>query len=296
MSPNPLLKRLGLNHHDRVVIFHADDIGMCQASVAAYQELVAFGLMSSAAAMTPCAWFPHAAALSHTFPTPPDLGVHLTLTSEWDNYRWGPLSTRDTTTGLLDSEGYLHRTSEAVQAQASPEAVLQEAVAQVQKALAAGLDVTHLDSHMGTLFHPKFLPAYLQVAQQFGLPALLARYDAAQLQAMGFPADTAVMLAQQVMMLEEQVLPLLDSINGLWLDKPDNRLEQAKELLDSLGPGVHYFIFHPSVDTPELRAIAPDWRARVEDYKLFLNPAWREYVQASGVHVLGWRAIRDLDK
>lgn len=293
MSPNPLLRKLGLNDNDRAVIFHADDIGMCQASVMAYRELVEFGLLSSAAAMTPCPWFPHAAATALTFSPQPDLGVHLTLTSEWDNYRWGPLSTRDPRTGLLDAAGYFHRTSQAVQAQADPSEVYQEAVSQVQKALDAGVDVTHIDSHMGSVFHPRLIVPYLRVAQQFRIPALLARYDATQLQAMGFEERAAANLSRQMLTLEEQGVPMLDSINGLWLDKPDNRLEQAQELLDSLGAGVHYFIVHPSVDTPELRAIAPDWQARVEDYQLFLNPVWREYVQASGVHVLGWRAIRD---
>lgn len=293
MSPNPLLKKLGLSNSDRAVIFHADDIGMCHASVAAYQELVAFGLLSSAATMVPCSWFPAAAAFARSLSPQPDLGVHLTLTSEWHSYRWGPLASRDTRTGLLDGEGYFHRTSQAVQTHADPEAVYHEAVAQVQQALDAGIDVTHIDSHMISVFHPRLIGPYLRVAQQFRIPALLARYNAAQLQEMGFEKDAAATLAQQLLALEEQGVPLLDSITWLWLDKPDNRLEQAKELLEGMGPGVHYLLMHPSVDTPELRAIAPDWRARVEDYKLFLNPIWREYVQASGVHVLGWRAIRD---
>lgn len=294
MSPNPLLKKLGLNDNDRAVIFHADDIGMCQASVTAYRELVEFGLLSSAATMTPCPWFPHAAATALSFSPQPDLGVHLTLTSEWDTYRWGPVSTRDPNSGLLDAEGYFPRACEPLWEQTNVEAVRQEAAAQVQKALNAGLDITHIDSHMGSVFHPQFVAPYLQVAQQFSLPALLTRYNAEQLQAVGFTAEMAVLVAEQLRQWEEQGVPMLDSITGLWLDKPDNRLEQAKELLDSLGPGVHYFIVHPSADTPELRAIAPDWQARVEDYQLFLNPVWREYVRASGVYVLGWRAIRDM--
>lgn len=296
MSPNPLLKKLGLSDNDRAVIFHADDIGMCHASVIAYQEIVAFGLISSAATMTPCAWFPSAAATALSFPSAPDLGVHLTLTSEWDTYRWGPLSTRDPASGLLDSEGYFPRACESLWEKTNVEAVYQEAAAQVQRALDAGLDITHIDSHMGSVFHPQFVVPYLQVAQQFRIPALLARYNAAQLQEAGFSEEAAIAVAQQLRLLEEQGVPMLDSITGLWLDNPDNRLEQAQELLASFGPGVHYFIVHPSVDTPELRAIAPDWPARVEDYKLFLNPAWRDYVQASGVYVLGWRAIRDVGR
>ena len=108
MSTNPFLKKLGFAADARVVIIHTDDIGMCQASVGAFRDLIDFGLISSAAVMVPCPWFPEVAALCRSRPGI-DMGVHLTLNSEWDSYRWGPISTRDPASGLLDEEGYFYR-------------------------------------------------------------------------------------------------------------------------------------------------------------------------------------------
>src|SRR5215208_5950011 len=105
MMPNPALRRLGFADNDRVAIIHTDDIGMCQASVTAFAELAAFGLISSGAVMVPCGWFPAVAADSRANPGY-DLGVHSTITCEWDVYRWGPISTCDSASGLIDAEGY----------------------------------------------------------------------------------------------------------------------------------------------------------------------------------------------
>src|SRR5512137_730397 len=150
MHPNPVLRKLGLADDDRAVIIHTDDIGMCQASLAAFADLVDFGLISSGATMVPCPWFPEVAAYCRAHPSV-GLGVHLTLTSEWDSYRWGPISTRDPASGMIDDDGYFYRRSEPVQECADPEAVLVELQAQVERALKAGIDVTHVDTHMGTV-------------------------------------------------------------------------------------------------------------------------------------------------
>lgn len=297
MPPNPILKKLGLSNNDRAIILHADDIGMCHASLAAYQNIVEFGLISAAATMVPCPWFPAVAAYCRENQTNYphlDVGVHLTLTSEWDNYRWRPLSTTDLSTGLIDEEGYFHRLAKPVQEGADETAVSREMVAQIECALKAGIDVTHFDSHMGTLFHPKFLPGYIQLAFQYRIPVLLPRWTFGQLEQEGLDAETAESLARTLLDLEAQGLPLVDTIDGLWLDKPENRLDQAIAMVDALPPGVHYFIVHPSIETAELRTIAPDWQARVEDYRLFTNEAWRKHVQQTGLQVIGMRELKKL--
>ena len=109
LKPNPYLKKLGFADTDRVVVLHADDIGMCQGSVSAYASLLDFGVLSSAAFMVPCSWFPAAVACYRQYQHLPhlDVGVHLTLTSEWRDYRWRPISTCDPGSGLLDADGYL---------------------------------------------------------------------------------------------------------------------------------------------------------------------------------------------
>lgn len=294
MQPNPALKRLGFAHDDRVVILHADDVGMCQASLTAFAGLVDFGLLSSGATMVPCPWFPAVAAYCRRQPSV-DLGVHLTLTSEWDSYRWGPRSTRDPASGLLDQEGYFHRRSEAVQAHAGSPAVQLELEAQVSRALASGIDVTHVDTHMGTVAHPKFVSGYVQLALQHGLPPMIPRLDEAGWRAFGLDGETAVLATRLVAQLEAQGIPLPDHVVALPLDEePGDRLALAKQALDALPPGLTHFILHPAADTPELRAITRAWRSRVADYETFRSEALRGHVRGAGIQLLGYRALRDL--
>ena len=176
MNPNPLMEKLGLAPTDRAVIIHVDDVGMCQASLDAFADLWAFGLITSGAVMVPCPWFPAAAAYAKKTPGV-DLGVHLTLTSEWDTYRWGPLSTTDRDSGLLDEEGYFPQETGPVQSKASVDTIVTEIKAQIDRAVSAGMTPTHADTHMGTLMHMEYLPAYIQTAIGYGLPPMMARLD-----------------------------------------------------------------------------------------------------------------------
>ncbi len=292
---NPILRTLGFSPTDRVVILHADDIGSSQGANAAYAELLDAGIISSAATMVPCPWFPAAAAFCRQHSAEPrlDMGVHLTLNSEWDAYRWGPISTRDRASGLLDDEGYFPRREPAVQAQADLDAVELELRAQIDRALAAGIDVTHLDTHMLTLFHPRLLPIYLRLSQETGLPAFLLRPETAALRHWSHRLEHVELLIQQARAAEAAGLPLCDHLVVMPLDQHESRLAVAQELLASAPPGLTYFLCHPAIDSPELRAFAPDWRARVADYQLFTSEAWRAALAASGAQVIGWRPIRE---
>lgn len=293
MSSNPVLRRLGFADDDRVVIIHTDDIGMCQATVSAFANLVDFGLISSSAVMVPCPWFPQVATYCRQHPQV-DLGVHLTLTSEHDHCRWGPISTRDPVSGLMDQEGYFYRQSEQVQEHGDRAAVRLELEAQVDRALVADIDVTHVDTHMGTVAHPKFIPAYVQLALQHCLPPMILRSDEAAWRKMDMDSERAAFAAQFVQLLEAQGLPLLDNLIALPLDQPADRVELAKKTFDSLPPGLTHFIIHPAQDTPELRAITPNWQSRVADYQAFTSRELRDYIRNSGLQVIGYRALRDL--
>ena len=295
MRPNPLLKKLGFSDSDRLVIFHADDIGMCQATLTAYADLIDFGLISSAATMTPCPWFQGAAAFCRQHPEV-DMGVHLTLNAEWDTYRWAPLSTRDPASGLVDKEGYFHHWTEETHANADPTAVQIELVAQLERAQAAGIDVTHIDTHMGTVAYPSYLPGYIQLAMQHCLPTMIPRLDEAGYLAMGMDAEMAAFAVQLGDQLEEQGFPLIDNIYMMSLEDPAERIEQVKAAMSSIPAGITHFILHPTADTPEIRALAPDWRCRVADYEAFTNKELKEYIKNCGVQVIGYRQIREVMK
>lgn len=293
MKPNPVLRKLGLADNDRVVIIHADDVGMCQATLPAFAELADFGLISSGSVMVPCPWFLAAAAYCREHPQV-DMGVHSTLTSEWQTYRWGPVSTRDIASGLLDAEGYFYHGTGEAQEHGTSEAAQLELTAQLDRALAAGIDVTHIDTHMGTVAHPKFMMGYLHLAAERRLPAMMLRLDEAGWQSMGLDSETAAMAARLVEQLEAQSVPLLDYGAGLPLDQPDGQVELAKRTFESLPAGLTHLVIHPAIDTPELQAITPDWQSRVANYRAFMSPELRDHILRSGIKVIGYRTLRDL--
>jgi predicted glycoside hydrolase/deacetylase ChbG (UPF0249 family) len=293
ISPNPVLKKLGLKNDDRVAIIHTDDIGMCQASVDAFADLNEAGIISSGAVMVPCPWFLHAADYARQHEKA-DLGVHLTLTSEWKTYRWGPISTREPASGMMDEEGYFYHQSEPAQEHGDPAAVEAELNAQVERAIKGGIVPTHVDTHMGSVAHIKFMGIYIQLAVKFHLPPMIFRLDKAGWQAAGLDPEFAKMAATLVQQLEASGLPLLDTLGGMSLDTDKDRLERTKKAFSELQPGITHFIIHPSKDTPELRAITPDWRCRVADYQDFMNDELRRHIQKVGVHIIGYRALKEL--
>jgi len=295
MQPNPVLKELGFSDTDRLVILHTDDIGMCQASVQAFIDLWETGGISSGAIMMPCPWAKEAAEYCRKYPGV-DMGVHATLTAEWASYRWAPLSTRDITSGLMDADGFMWRSSEETQANATPEAVADEIQLQVKKALEWGVEVTHVDSHMGTVVHPKFIPAYLVAAAQAKVPAMIPRGDISAFLHMGMDPQSAEQFTKFLAELEGQGLPLVDSLAMLPLDQPEGQVEIAKKMLSEVPAGVTHFLFHPSIDTPELRAICPDWPSRVANYKTFMNPEIKSFIKDQGIQVIGYRHLRELTR
>lgn len=291
--PNPVLKRLGLSDNDRVAIIHTDDIGMCQSNVEAYRNLWEAGIISSGAIMYPCPWANAAIDMVRNNPKM-DMGVHLTLTSEWQFYRWGPISTRDRRSGMMDEEGYFPHTSEEVQKNGKPAAVKNELAAQIDRAFQSGLQPTHIDTHMGSVAAAKFMSAYIALAKKHKLPPMIFRMDEAEWRANGLDALTAKLAARLIHQLEDQKIPLLDHLVALPLEWHEGYREITKKTLSDLEPGITHFIIHPNKDTPEIRAIAPDWQARVANYEDFMSDEVRQHIRNIGLHVIGYRALAEL--
>ena len=155
------------------VVIHEDDVGMTHGSNTAFVELSEIGTCSSGSVMVPCPWFPEAAEIARANPTL-DLGVHLTLTSEQVRYRWRPLTAPPPSAGLSDESGYFWPDVPRAR-KADPKVVEAEMRAQIEMALAAGIDATHLDAHMGTAQTPEFVAIYRRLGHEFGLPALLVK-------------------------------------------------------------------------------------------------------------------------
>jgi chitin disaccharide deacetylase len=280
---NPVLHKLGFAADDRVVLLHVDDVGMCGASVDAFLELAGGELRLSGSAMVPCAGFAEVAARCRDCDDV-DIGVHLTLTSEWDGYRWGPITKCDRASGLIDDEGYLHRNQNAWTS-VDRAAARAEIEAQVDRALAAGIDVTHVDTHMCACLHPCLVDDYLALGPSRGVPVLVTRQ----------PGWLAALSPARVERCERVGLPVFDDFRMLALDEPAaGGLERAKRAFEELAPGMTVVVAHPAVDTPELRAIAPDWRQRVEDFEALRDARLARHVSALGVELIDWRALREL--
>ncbi len=293
---NPFLNKLNLPEDARVIVIHADDIGMSYSTVAGFPALLDAGQLTSAAVMVPCPWFPGAAAMLRELRGHPhlDVGVHLTLNSEWSRYRWGPISTRKQTSGLMDREGYFHRLELHVWRHADIDAVEQELRAQIDAALAAGVDITHIDSHMGTLFHPRLLGVYLKLASEYSVPAFLVRPNAEHIQSANLSPEDEQVLMSIINESEAWGLPFFDHFHVMDLNHYENRLAQARSVLAALPPGsMTYLILHPAVDAPDLRAFAPDWRARVSDYELLTDPAFGDLLSELNITPVGMRVLRD---
>ena len=290
MTPNPFLKKLGLSDNDRAVIIHTDDIGMCHASVQAFKDLWAFGTITSGAVMVPCPWFPAVAQMCREN-SEMDMGVHATLNAEWESYRWGPVSTREQASGLLDAHGYFHQWHPGVYQNAKPEAVSVEVNVQIEKALAAGIDVTHVDSHMGTIMSPLFIESYIEAGASRLLPNLLPRVSSQGINLMGSNGQEKIVpLLQQ---MEEMGVPMVDAILGMPLEHGNDHIGVAKKLFGEAPVGITHFILHPSIDTAELRAIAPDWPARVANYDAFMSDELTMLIESEDIKLLGYRQIRE---
>jgi chitin disaccharide deacetylase len=291
MSTATLLKKMGYAETDRLVILHADDVGMCQATLTAFSDLWDCGGVSSGAVMSPCPWFPGLAAYMKSHPDV-DMGVHATLNSEWENYRWGAVSTCDPKSGLLDEDGYLHMASQDTVLNASAQEVSAELTAQINKVKHAGIDFSHIDSHMGTILSPTYIENYVMQAMANNVPAMLPRANAVGVESMGGTPELMSLLAPKLDQLDAQGFPLIDGITMLPLDQPEGQMEIAKEMLSQIPVGITHFIFHPAVDTPEIRDICPDWPSRVANYETFMKDEIRTFLKEQDIHVIGFKALR----
>jgi predicted glycoside hydrolase/deacetylase ChbG (UPF0249 family) len=271
-----LSERLGYGPDDRVVIINFDDLGLCQAANDGVYDALRTGLATSASLMVPCPWSRAAAAAYRG----EDVGVHLTLNSEFDTYRWGPSTHAPS---LLDGDGGFPRTLDDLWDHADLDEVRRECSAQIERAVLWGFDVTHLDSHMGALqLRPEFFDVYLDLALEHGLPLRMAGRSAQRL--VGFPfRDRA----------EEEGVVFPDHF--VLVDEGVGSRRCIERVVMELRPGVTELYVHPARDTPELRAIGTDWSARVDDHVLVTRDSnLRAMLDRAGAISIGWRPLRSL--
>ncbi len=270
-----LAEQLGYAGDARLLIVNCDDLGSSHAANIGVYDALRHGAATSATLMVPCPWARGAASEYRG----EDVGVHLTLNAEWDLYRWGPITQAPS---LLDGDGGFPRTVGDVWEHADLDEVRRECRAQVERAIYWGFDVSHLDSHMGTLqLRPEFFDVYLDLADEFRLPLRLS--GASTERAVGFPFRA--LAAERGVVSPDHLLyaPAVGSRSVV------------EQLISLLEPGVTEAYFHPAADTPELRAMSPDWKGRVDDHRFLINPdGLRAAVERHGVVLVGYRELREL--
>ena len=269
-----LAERLGHGPDDRLVIVSCDDLGMCHAANVGVYEALRDGAATSAGLMVPAPWARDAAGAYRG----EDVGVHLTLTSEWDLYRWGPITHAPS---LVDGDGGFPRTVDDLWDHADLDEARRELRAQVERAILWGFDVSHLDDHMGVLQQrPEFFDVLLDLAVEFQLPLRLAGQSSERV--VGFPFRRLA--------AEEGIL----SPDHLIVNRGESARDAFAKVVGSLRPGVTELFVHPAVDTPELRAATPDWASRVDDHALATAPdGLLAALDGAGAIRIGYRTLRD---
>src|SRR6266550_4780405 len=278
-----LAERLGYPRDTKLLIVHADDLGMAHSINTASIKALETGLVSSGSIMIPCSWLPEIAAYARTHPEA-DLGLHLTLTSEWSLYRWGPVLSKERVPSLLDSSGYFYPTETEAAAHIDPKEAEAEIRAQISRAVALGIQPTHLDSHMGTLYQNQALfETLFRVAHDNKLLIRVSRewFAAAPFLPSLLGPDDVVM-------------------NGIISIEPGVTAEgwskYYADAIRNLQPGITEMIVHLAYDNEEMRGVAfdhPNWGSewRQRDFQFVTSDAFRKLLQENNVKLVTWREV-----
>ncbi|HEY9363389.1 MAG TPA: polysaccharide deacetylase family protein [Chitinophagaceae bacterium] len=300
---------LGFPKGAKVVIMHVDDVGMSFDSDRGAIEAMTKGVATSCSIMMPCGWVPHFFHYLADHPNT-DAGLHLTLTSEWKDYRWGPLSGKKSVPGLVDKEGAFWPSVEEVVTHASADEVDKEMHAQLDRARAMGWEPTHMDSHMGTLFAvPAYTERYIKLGIENHIPVM-------------FPGGHATLIMQQVQSAAQRQslkvvgrqlwnagLPVLDDIfndSYGWklprdMKATDENLRKFKtqkyiEALKTIKPGITYVIMHCTLPSETFSAITDSGPIRKGDLLAMTDPALKKFIEKEGIILTSWRELSERRK
>lgn len=279
-----LAERLGYSKDTKLLIIHSDDLGVSHSENEASTLAMEKGSVSSASIMVPTPWFSEIAAYAAAHPKS-DFGLHLTLTSEWKYYKWGPLA--DNVPGLINKEGFFYLSVDSVYASAKIEEVEKELRAQIEKAKLFGIDVTHFDSHMGTLFgRPEYVKLLVKLGREYRVPVMLVK-----------TGPNLVFNVPFSDLTDKDIF-----VDAIHTASPDNfkngMAAYYTGVINSMKPGLNIFIIHTAYDDKEMQAVTvdhPDWGAawRQADYNFFSSEECKNLLKAQNIKVITWKEIRD---
>ena len=319
-------EKLGWPKGARVIILHVDDAGMSHESNLGVEKATSAGVANSTSVMMPCSWVPEFKTYLDKHPSL-DAGLHLTLTSEWDNYRWGPLAGKAAVPGLVDKQGAMYSSVQAVYFTAKADEIDHEIRAQYDRAITMGFVPTHLDSHMGTLFAKDiFMEKYLQLGIEKKVPVMFpggddlffrAEAKAAAIaelkkqgkykEGMAIPEVAALGKAKEVgEMLWKNGLPVLDDLHNSSYDwnmpdiehKTDKQIQKfyTDHYIESIGrlsPGLTMVIMHCTDPSPNFDSISDTGKKRKGDLLAMTDPRLKEFLKEKGFILTTWREVME---
>ena len=282
--PPTIQERLGYPASARLLIIHADDVGMFHSVNRATFEALEKGWITSASILVPCPWFPEAARWARAHPQA-DLGLHLALTSEWTDVRWGPVAPADKVPSLLDQDGYLYLDTPMLAHVKMPE-VETELRSQIERARTAGVRFTHLDTHMAALASsPELFTVYQRLGREYNVPILSEKGET-------FRVPPGVSLADNEMLVQKVIgmEPGIDRKD--WLKWYENALAP-------LPPGVYQLIVHLGYDDEEIQGATwnhPDWGAawRQSDFDMVRSPEFQSFLRDQKLRLIRWSDLQKI--
>jgi chitin disaccharide deacetylase len=291
MAKETWAEKLGFEKGKKVLLLHMDDAGMCPEANSAVERYIEKGQLSSTAVMMPCPAAKSFVKWAKEFPDA-DIGVHLTLTSEWQTYRWGPLTNKSRVPGLIDPDGKFWHDVPEVVIHASASEVEKEIRAQIEKMIHFGHKPTHIDTHMGTMYGSlEYVRVFLKVAEEYKIPAnvidLSVPEVAEKFKQAGYPVDD-----NMINFVGEYHLPKLDNFTSV----PEAKTYEEKRnnfftMVKSLDADLTEIIFHPSVETENLKSITASWQQRVWEGELFSDPVVLQFIKDEGIIITNWKEI-----
>lgn len=282
-----LAELLGYPRDSKLLIIHADDMGLSHSVNTACIKAFDNKGITSGSIMVPCPWSPEIAAYVKDHPGM-DVGIHLTMTAEWDLYKWGGIAPADQISSLLDKNNYFYPSVEALGKAAKAIEAEKELRAQIDRAIASGVEPTHLDTHMGSVMaNPELVKIYLSLSDTYHLPVLFPRAYLSW-----FPPEMAKAMESKIFLLDNLFMLEPKMITGKWIDA-------YKKGIETMKPGLNEMIVHLAIDNDEMQAISKGhddygsaWRQH--DLDLVSSAEFKDLLKTNHIILIGWRQIRDL--
>jgi predicted glycoside hydrolase/deacetylase ChbG (UPF0249 family) len=282
-----LAQLLGYPADSKLLIIHGDDLGLSNSVNMANFDALGSNSITSASMMVPCPWAYDAALYLKNHPGP-DVGIHLTLTAEWESYKWDGVCSSDQISSLLDPNGYLYPSVEQVAAHVNAAEAEKELKAQIEKLISWGIKPSHIDTHMGSVMaKPELVKIYLNLSDQYNIPVLFPREYAGML-----PPDVSAVYSKKIFLLDNLFMLDTPLIGDKWIDA-------YRKAIAGLKPGLNQIIVHVAIDNAEMQEITRNHDAygsawRQNDLNMLKSDEFKNLLKENKIVLIKWGQIRDL--